>query len=117
VYGNGVLIDFRSNNTGNPGTGTNVALGGSWWRRNNNNQLFQGAIEDFRLYNRILNADEVQIIHACEGEDYITDGLVRWWPMNDLMDGTTVTAVTEMTAVQSGVVVNSNPTYEEGIIA
>jgi hypothetical protein len=58
-----------------------------------NNRTFDGRIEDARVYNRILSAQEIATIYACRGHDGIASGLRgRWLLSGEGADGTAVLA-------------------------
>jgi hypothetical protein len=52
--------------------------------------LFNGLIEDVRLYSRLLSQDEIQTIIAAKGADGITTGLQFRFPLNELGTGEVV---------------------------
>lgn len=59
VYSNGILqsgVDFKNSSTfGNTSTPLVVGNGGGFMK----NYFFQGAIDDIRMYNRVLNEEEI----------------------------------------------------------
>ena len=112
-YGNGALIDSRSGNMGNPGTPTRVRVGSSHW---NSGQNARAIMEDVRLYDRVLTPDEILILYNSEGQDYITEGLIRWWPLEEESSGT-ATDVKELMATSPNVAINGSPQYDEGVIS
>ena len=65
LYYNGASV--RRGNSGNNGSGTDsdasrdLVIG----RVNNGNYPFEGVIDDFRLYGRVLAPSEIAAIHAC----------------------------------------------------
>lgn len=83
VYVNGVLEGSvaagaaPTTNTGNCNIG----------RRNDGSRYFNGAMSDVRFYNRALSADEIQTIYACQGRDFIIDGLQAWYTFDEREDG------------------------------
>jgi hypothetical protein len=64
--------------TGSVNTQSLVIGNGPWPLR-----VFNGLMEDVRVYNRALTADEVQTIYASRGRDRIVSGLVGRWVMNE----------------------------------
>ena len=44
---------------------------------------FGGYLQDVRIYNRVLTANEVQTIYASQGNDSIVSGLTNRWLLND----------------------------------
>jgi hypothetical protein len=45
-------------------------------------------IGDVRIYKRVLTADELTTIYACQGTDGLYDDLVYWWKMDEGPPGT-----------------------------
>jgi len=68
----------------------NDATGSLYIGAQNTANPFSGTIEDFRIYDRQLSAEEAATMYACEGHDGIRQGLLNRWRMNELSDGTTV---------------------------
>jgi len=81
-------------------------------------EYMQGAMEDFRIYNRVLSQKEIETIHSCDGTDGILEGLIYWWPLNDSAPGTSSPFPTDIVTGASNLVRrgNSDPVYAEGII-
>jgi hypothetical protein len=50
------------------------------------NSFFTGLLKDVRIYNKALTSDEVEELY---NKDYIPDGLIGWWPLNET-EGDTV---------------------------
>lgn len=48
-----------------------------------------GCFADFRVYNRVVTANEMLTIANCYGHDGITNGLVGRWPLNEGAEGVT----------------------------
>ena len=46
-------------------------------------RAFNGQMADMRIYDRVLDAVEVEIIFNGQGVDGILDGILAWWPMAD----------------------------------
>ena len=55
-------------------------------------QAWNGIIDDIRVYDRVLSANEIQTIYGARGQDGIVDGLTLWYPMNEGAEGTTPSA-------------------------
>lgn len=55
-------------------------------------RYFDGIIEDVRFYNRLLSAEEIETIYACNGTDGIRYGLRNRWMMNEGAPGVAVTS-------------------------
>jgi len=84
IYFNGALDSTNSNNSGSPSAG-NLKIG----TRDTELQYLNGYLEDVRIYDRVLSADEVKTMYTCRGIDNITYGLLHRWPLDELpMDST-----------------------------
>lgn len=53
-------------------------------------QCFNGVMDDLRVYNRVLSANEVETIYNAKGSDHIHYGLVNKWLLNEGAVGATV---------------------------
>jgi len=98
AYLDGVLVNtvppgtntFAGNQTGTlflgraPGGGTAQ----SWF----------GAIDDIRIYNRVMTANEIQTIYALRGQDGILDSIQHQWPLNEGGEGQAVNTVVDVIA-------------------
>jgi len=58
--------------------------------------FFDGDIEDARVYNRVLSANEFMSIASGKGKDGIVQGLQGRWHMREQGEGVTVTAVSDL---------------------
>ena len=107
-YVDGVLVDsvLAATFTGaqNGVMNIGVAPGGA-------GQGWNGALDDLRIYNRILPLDEIQTIHACRGQDGILDSLEHHWPMNEGAEGTTTTGLIDTVAGLNCTTINNTPQY------
>ena len=74
-------------------------------------QSWDGYLDDFRVYNRFLSQEEIETLYACRGNDWIIDGLINWWPMNEGSEGSTVSSLIDVVGGFDLTVVNSTPTY------
>ncbi len=81
-------------------------------------EFFQGALEDLRIYNRVLTQAEIETVHSCDGTDGILEGLLYWWPLNDGAPGTSSPYPTDIVSGVSSLSLRGTaaPTYAEGII-
>ncbi len=52
-------------------------------------EFFQGYIEDIRVYNKVLTVNEILTIMNCGGRDYIYQGLIFRYLLNEKSTGTT----------------------------
>lgn len=75
IYINGVQEGTAAAGAAGTASGENFNIG----RRPNASRYFNGAIEDPRVYNRALSADEVQTLYLSRGRDYMYNGLVGRW--------------------------------------
>jgi len=87
LYINGVL-ESTGTCVDNP-TGTTFSIGGSSWAPLSSG--LNGTVDDVRVYNRILTADEIATMYACKGTDGDTNGLVDRWLMDEGAEGNTMT--------------------------
>jgi hypothetical protein len=73
-----------------------------------------GALEDIRIYDRVLTADEIMSIYACRGHDGMWDDLWYRWQLDDGAEGATASAFQDFAVgtygPQGGTVYNS-PSY------
>lgn len=83
IYLNGVL-EATGTCVDTP-TGTTFSIG----NRNGSaaGEGTDGVIDDVRVYDRILTAEEVGTIYACRGVDNIINGLLYRWLMNEGAEG------------------------------
>jgi hypothetical protein len=88
VFVNGVL-EASGTGTNSAPTAANLLLG--WRTGGTEAEHFDGVLEDFRIYNRVLTANEILTIATSHGADSIIDGLVHRWMMNDGYSGAEVT--------------------------
>ncbi len=78
---------------------------------------YDGDIEDFRYYDRILDEKEWETIHRVKGLDGIVHGLVTRWPIDELPPGEDITASTVKDvgpAQLSATIPDGVPLYIEG---
>ena len=61
-------------------------------------QSWFGAIDDVRIYNRVLTANEIQTIYALRGQDGILDNLQHQWPLNEGAEGAAVGTAVDVVA-------------------
>ena len=61
-------------------------------------QSWFGAIDDIRVYNRVMTANEIQTIYALRGQDGILDNIQHHWPMNEGGEGQAVNTVVDVIA-------------------
>lgn len=76
------------------------------------NEGWLGALDDLRIYNRVMPLEEIQTIYAVRGTDGILDGIEHWWPLDDGGQGQTITALRDIVAGLDCTVVTGTPTFE-----
>lgn len=93
----------------------NLTLGNS----NDQSRTFWGNIEDSRLYNRILTANEIETIYNARGVDGIVRGLVGRYQMGAGAQGVSITDPTTLQDVSDqkhdGSIL-ADPQWEEGLV-
>ncbi len=114
AYVDGVLTQtinsatFSGTQTANLSLGVTAGGSGQGWF---------GAIDDVRVYDRVVPQPEIQTIHACRGTDGIIDGVSLWYQLNEGVEGATVnqTLVSRGTAGAGApdlVTVTGTPTFD-----
>ncbi len=109
IYVNGQFDNSSSGGTGSPGSATfYVGV------KQTLLQYFDGYIEDLRIYNRVLSANEIATIYGCKGTDSITYGLIHKWPMQEkaidvVASGTG--SIIDLGPSRLDLTPNNNPTY------
>ena len=92
-------------------TSTNFSIGGRYTADVGDG--LDGYIDDVRVYNRILTANEISTLYACRGTDKILYGLVNRWLMYEGAEGVTMSgsgSVKDIAGLQHGTP-NGSPTY------
>lgn len=112
-----IFVNGQLENTGSCGyysAGSEFYIGSSVWA---DNQGADAVLDDVRLYDRILEADEVMTIHAARGIDGIINGLRNRWLLNGVYGSTPSGggSVVDVMGRQNGTPHN-NPTYDDGIL-
>ena len=77
MYINGALDNSTTGHTAVPTNPNYLAVGGRYGATEG--QEAGGILEDVRIYNRILSAQEVKVLYDCDGSDRINDGLIDRW--------------------------------------
>ena len=80
IYINGVLDNSGSDNDGVPPSDT-LTIGHRTGAPGD--EYYDGFIEDMRIYNRVLSANEIATIYGCNGLDVIVHGLLHRWIMSE----------------------------------
>jgi len=118
IWINGILE--ASGTSADTATGTTLSIGttNGFPRAYTN-----GILDDVRIYNRVLNDDEVQTIYACRGSDSIYYGLQNRWLLNEGVSGTELTGsgivkdmVSSYTASPTRSGGPSNPSYADNFL-
>lgn len=109
IYINGVLE--TTGVTTDTATGTTLSIGNR--SGSSSTQSADGVIDDMRVYDRILSANEILTIYSSFGDDQIYYGCQNRWLLNELNDGATASGVgtiKDMTGATTGTPVSS-PVY------
>lgn len=111
VYFNGALEVTGIDHTGTT-VGTSMSLG----TRTGSTDFFTGALDDWRMYDRLLPTDEIETIFALRGNDGIRDGLIHRFTFREGAPGTSVgTTLADDAGGGGGVggILTGTPVYEE----
>lgn len=97
----------------------NGVSGGNWsLNARGTFEPWDGAMDDARIYNRVLSAAEINDIYRLRGADGIVNGLLHRWTMNEGSAGSAV-ATNGVKDVVGGYdlgPVSGSPTYARGTI-
>lgn len=77
MYINGALDNSTTLHTAIPTNPNYLGVGGRYGATVG--EEAGGILEDVRIYNRILSAQEVKVIYDCDGSDMINSGLLDRW--------------------------------------
>jgi hypothetical protein len=89
-YVNGSEISYTSNSAGSGSPPSDFLDEFVIGNQEDTGRGFDGRIEDFRVYNRVLSASEISQIAAARGRDSVWQGRVMYLPMNERSPGTTL---------------------------
>ena len=78
IYINGIFDNSGNDNDGSPPSDT-LSIG----VRTGTSDYYNGYLEDVRIYDRVLSANEMATIYGCKGLDGIVHGLLHRWLMNE----------------------------------
>lgn len=81
-----------------------VSAGGS-------TQGWYGAIDDARVYDHAMVAEEIETIFACMGTDGLYDNLICWYPMDEGAEGATASTCNDLISGLDLTVVTGTPVY------
>ena len=111
IYINGISQSVSEISTPNGSLPTetgSLILGNIYTETESYTYNFDGWIQDVRIYNRILSADEISILYNSRALKVVQEGLVFWAPMwgtNDMsFDGLTLNADHQIKDWISGIV-------------
>lgn len=117
IYRNGTSINVVESNapvgTADDNSGNSMYIG----KKEDSTLYFDGTLDDIRIYDRLLSAEEILTIYTARATDNIVYGLVGRWMPNELAPGATVLSVIDLspTGVSPGTPENA-PVYAEGIL-
>lgn len=113
IYFDGVLEDTDTNHTGTA-VGTDMSFG----TRTGKTDRFPGAIDDWRMYDRILATEEIETIFALRGSDGIVEGLLHRFTFREAAPGASVVTLVDVAGNGGGggETVNGDPTFEESVL-
>jgi len=104
IYINGIFDSTASTLSGSPPAATlNLGI------RPGGTVYFDGYLQDVRIYNRVLAADEILTIYSCEGVDGIAQGLIHRWLLNEKPIGTIASGASSIIDIGTGSL-NMTPT-------
>ncbi len=80
------------------------------------NSFWPGALDDLRIYQRVLSPSEIATIYTAKGTDGIEDAaLAGRWPMRELGEGVAVVGAADVTGLGGLATPVSTPVYAPGI--
>ena len=114
IYINGVLITVGTFTNMTAGNTSNTACQQSRMASNEigTTNSWNGEIEDLRVYNRALSADEISTLYATMGRDGILDGLQARWPLNERPPDTVASNIVDLSVNNFGAVAEGNIIYQ-----
>lgn len=113
AYLDGVLVNTVNSATFAGAQNANLSLGVT---AGGSGQGWFGAIDDVRVYDKVLTAGEIQTIHACRGTDGIFNNLSLWYQLNEGSEGAAVVGPLQSIGQEGAgapdlVTVTGSPTY------
>lgn len=119
AYLDGVLVNTVNSATFAGAQNANLSLGVT---AGGSSQGWVGAIDDIRVYDSVLPANEIHTIYACKGTDGIFNTLSLWYLLNEQPEGATVSVPLKSQGIAGSgapdlVTVTGNPVfnYDAGI--
>jgi len=79
-------------------------------------ELFDGRIDDARMYGRLLSVAEIETIYATRGVDGITNGLQHRFLLNEAAPGVVVTTLVNIGPLRNNGTPGGSPTYAESVL-
>lgn len=92
IYIDGVEDVSGTYSHGTVGSDTHLSIGSSTW---STSQGMTGRLEDVRVYDRALSAQEIEAIYTARGRDSIIEGLVHWWKLDEGAPSANVTSIVD----------------------
>ena len=80
--------------------------------------IFNGMIEDLRIYNRTLSSQEIKSLYFSRSRILITDKLSGWWPLDEGPIGSSpgINAVLDRSGNKNNGSGSNRPTYQGSVI-
>lgn len=72
-------------------------------------------LDDPRVYNRVLTANEIQDIASARGRDAVVNGMVERWKLMDNSTGSAITTARSIGSNQGGAVAANSPLYSAAL--
>lgn len=72
-------------------------------------------ITDVRTYNRVLTANEIEIIYNARGGDSVVNGMLDRWKLMDGANASVIGTARSIGSLQGGAVAVNSPTYVENL--
>ena len=110
LYQNGVQVATATGVTMQTGAPVDIQIGNNFW-----NEALNGRIEDVRMYDRSLGANEVMTVYTLRGCDVIVLGLDGRWKLNEAGSGA-VTEPIDESEYDRQCTVTGTPTYINSIL-
>ena len=89
LYINGVLVNSNTNYQQTIAAVTSLQIGGNQW-----GEYLSGYMDDIRIYNRTLTANEILSIYSTKGNDLIVYGLISRWLITGVA-GASLSSITD----------------------
>lgn len=119
LYVNGILTDSLTTASMGVNTSDTDSLGfmvGSNGLLPTPSEAWTGILDDVRVYNRLLSAEEAKTIWACRGKDCLLTGLRRRYIFREKSSGSTISTAVDHSAMQRNATPLNSPVYAESIL-